>query len=549
MRAIISILFINCLFYTIADGQNFVAKPNPFNIQMVNIEQSCCVGMKYFFEDIDGDKTKDVIIAGMLESDTSIIQHPNPIGNIRYFMEFQVNIGTLVQPDFKAREAVFESFEWEKGESFWLPAIKDLNNDGLMDFVVSSYVDSLKFQYLLFYFQKPDHSFERTISTDWNLDPFPPFSMMVPEIADLDNDGDFDILMSGYFCYNYNTGEQFPKIVYAKNIGTNTNPEFLGWYDDPYGLKPGDGMTWLSVADLDLDGDMDVLGLVQSEDDGAFLRYYENKGGKNAKPRFENPVIYPFGIPIPASVEDSYLFVTIKDIDTDGDFDIFIPHLDSVTYTLEFYENQICSPQMEYLDVVICKGENYQFGDLEFNTPGKHLIKTTLSNGCLKITELNLSIFEINTEITQFSHYLTAKQDNDYLYQWFDCDSGLDIPMAVTNTFFPAWSGNFGVRITHSNGCEATSDCFYVIASGISESLIHHLVLYPNPTRGDMNVINNSGKRIEKITIFNHSGQKIKEFIKPDDKLKIHFLVDGLYFLEVKYDEGVITKKILCIRH
>jgi len=108
MRAIISILFINCLFYTIADGQNFVAKPNPFNIQMVNIEQSCCVGMKYFFEDIDGDKTKDVIIAGMLESDTSIIQHPNPIGNIRYFMEFQVNIGTLVQPDFKAREAVFE---------------------------------------------------------------------------------------------------------------------------------------------------------------------------------------------------------------------------------------------------------------------------------------------------------------------------------------------------------------------------------------------------------------------------------------------------------
>jgi hypothetical protein len=531
--------------------------------------------------------------------DTSF-HHYSTMAQIRYFMEFQQNEGTLTQPQFRDRESIFKSYEWDKGESFWVPDIKDLNSDGLMDFVVSSFVDSLSFQYLVFYIQKPDHSFERTISTDWNLDPFPPLSFMVPELTDLDMDGDYDILVSGYYCYNYDSNTQKNKVIYAKNVGSNTNPEFVGWYDNPYGLKPGSDPKQFSSADIDMDGDIDLMALVKSTN-GTYLEYYENKGGPGAKPKFEEPVTNPFGIPIPAAADDTYYFMTLEDIDNDGDIDIFVPHQIASTkeYTIDFFENIMCSPTMETLNVSICDGEVYQLGDQIYNKDGTYYYKSKLDNGCLKITELNLTVnhdtttlieenlcrgdtymigdqiistsgeyvqnlirkngcdsivryflnfFEINTTVVSADHTLTAYNNPEYKYQWFDCNTNKDIQGANDHIFSPSYSGNFGVRLKHSSGCEAQSECYFVSPVYVNDISSNAITISPNPSNGQVRIVNKSNKKIGTIRIVNAAGEKIKEYTNPSDELKVNLFHEGIYLIIIDIDKQSIVKKIICIR-
>lgn len=599
MRNIIFTITFYCLLISISSGQQFIFKNAPYNMQEINMSDSCCPGMKCFFTDINGNKAKDVIIGGIKGLDTSF-HHYSTLAQIRYFMEYQQNEGTLTQPQFKSRESIFESYEWEKGESFWVPDMKDLNDDGLLDFVVSAFVDSLGFQFLVFYIQKQDHSFERTISTEWNLDPFPPLSFMVPELTDLDMDGDYDILLSGYYCFNYDANDQINKVIYAKNVGTNTNPKFVGWYDNPYGLKPGNYPKQLSTGDLDLDGDLDVLALVKSGD-STYLEYYENKGGPGEKPLFGDPVISPFDIPIPAAANDTYFFMTLEDIDNDGDIDIFVPRQNGTTkeFTIDFFENVMCTPIMEILNENICEGEVFKLGDEVYNKDGTYYIKSKLSTCCLKITELNLKVnhdttlvieenlcrgdtylvgdqevttsgeyqlnlnrkngcdsiikyflnfFEINTIVIEGSQTLTAVQNSDYTYQWYDCDTKTDIQGATDYIFSPAYSGNFAVKILHLNGCKSQSDCHYVILSGIKESLSNSIKVSPNPTSGIVRIENFSEKKIDKVKIYNNSGVKIKEIYKPEDAIKVHLESDGIYYIIVEYGEYVIVKKVICIK-
>lgn len=396
LASVLSILLIN-VFY----GQEFIYKNAPFNMQEINTTDSCCPGMKCFFSDVNGSKAKDMIIGGIKGLDTSF-HHPSMIAQMRYFLEFQQNEGTLTQPQFKSRESIFESYNWDVGESFWVPDIKDLNNDGFLDLVVSSYVDSIGFQYLVFYIQNPDKSFKRTLSTDWNLDPFPPHSFMLPEFTDLDMDGDYDLLLSGYYCINYNTDSLSNKIIYAKNVGSNTNPKFVGWYNNPYGLIADENSKQLCAGDIDMDGDMDILAFVNSNN-GTFLEYYENIGGPGSKPEFKQPEVNPFGIPIPAAENDAYYFMTLEDIDNDGDIDIFVPHQIAATkeYTIDFFENIMCAPTMETLNASICDGEVYQLGDQIYNKDGTYYYKSKLANGCIKITELNLTVNHDTTTLIE----------------------------------------------------------------------------------------------------------------------------------------------------
>ena len=55
-------------------------------------------------------------------------------------------------------------------------------------------------------------------------------------------------------------------------------------------------------------------------------------------------------------------------------------------------------------------------------------------------------------------------------------------------------------------------------------------------------------RKIEKITIFNASGRKIKEFYKPDDELKIYLMDAGIYLVIVDIEKRKIIKKVICIK-
>jgi len=145
------------------------------------------------------------------------------------------------------------------------------------------------------------------------------------DFADLDGDGDLDMISADFFGSGY-AGSDF---FYYENTGTAESPTFAASQLNPFSLAPGSayGIT-PSFVDLDGDGDFDILAQSHhySGSYGNFF-YYENVGTSTA-PSFAAETINPFGLGYLAlghpygnsSVGPGDL--DIIDIDNDGDLDI-----------------------------------------------------------------------------------------------------------------------------------------------------------------------------------------------------------------------------------
>lgn|SRR5574343_33406 len=180
-------------------------------------------------------------------------------------------------------------------------ALVDLDNDGDLDILQGQYYGVID------YFQNtgtatnPSYALPQT--NPFGLDSSMYISL--PAAADLDNDGDFDLLV----------GEAYGNLSYFENTGTATAPTFTAPITNPFGLVAVYGIAAPTFADLDNDGDMDLL---VGEYYGN-MQYYENTGTPST-PSFAAPVTNPFGITAAYIIA----FPTFADLDLDGDLDLMV---------------------------------------------------------------------------------------------------------------------------------------------------------------------------------------------------------------------------------
>lgn len=346
MKHFVIILFCGTSLYL--NAQNYIFQGlSPFGLKEFQTGDQKAT-LKLFFTDLDADGDLDVLHMGISSIDDVEIPVEE---NIHWFLDMQMNTGSKKNAVFGPRQPYANNFPFPNG--YFVPAIGDLNHDGNLDMIVSSQIDEYEIQEIIYYHNSgsslnPVYQF--FTAKDLDVESFVQGSFFLPELVDLDVDGDLDLLVSGYEREYMITeddtiyGEVYT-FKYAKNIGSQTSPEFLGWFTEPYNLKThGIGEMFLTAGDIDLDGDVDILGRGSNLDDLIpNLYFYENVPGSNGKPFFLFPWIAPFGLPS-SGAEDNLLFPTLVDIDGDTDLDLFIVRYDGdILYELEYYENDLAS--------------------------------------------------------------------------------------------------------------------------------------------------------------------------------------------------------------
>lgn len=214
------------------------------------------------------------------------------------FMYYK-NSGTSTVPSFDPFQ--YNPFSLSTTSSIIsFPALADLDNDGDLDMMVGSYYGNLQ------YYQNTGTAIVPVFAAP--IDSAFGFTFVgynpAPTFADLDNDGDLDMMI----------GEYYGDFYYFQNTGSVSAPAFAAPVLNAFGLSNvGAYLANSTFADLDGDGDMDMLS---GEYYGDFV-YYENAGSVSA-PSFGAPVNNPFGLTTSGYVP----FPCFGDLDSDGDMDI-----------------------------------------------------------------------------------------------------------------------------------------------------------------------------------------------------------------------------------
>jgi len=245
---------------------------------------------KATFIDIDNDNDFDLLVGAY-------------DGNLNFYR----NDGTTANPAFTF---VTENFASIDIGLYSTPAFADIDNDGDFDLFVGEDAGNINFYRNTGTAANPAF----TLVTD-NFASIDVGSRSTPAFADIDNDGDFDLLM----------GEEDGNLNFYRNDGTATNPMFILVIENFVSIDVGFESA-PSFADIDKDGDFDLL----VGEDGGNLNFYRNTGTAS------NPA-YTVVIENFASIDVGfYSAPSFIDIDNDGDVDLFVGENDS---NLNFYRN------------------------------------------------------------------------------------------------------------------------------------------------------------------------------------------------------------------
>lgn len=533
---------------TIFSQQFLFQENNPFGLKYHKPDSTEAV-LKLLFYDVDSDGDQDVIAYGLDSVDNT--------GNltydkITYFMSLQENIGDKWNPIFADRKPFIDNFPYPNG--YFFPSIADLNNDDKADLYVTAEVDVAGNISPLYYERKAltgDDQFNIIDANSMQLHSFIGGSFFMPELADMDKDGDFDILLSGFLqdIDPNTTVEQQPIFMYAKNLGTKTQPSFRGWYQNPYGLAPSIDQPLMSVVgDIDNDDDNDIFSLT-TLDTFIVFKFFPNIPQPDGRPWFQPGIVSPFGLPS-ANQSEFLSLPTLVDIDADGDLDLFfVQELSGGERGIAFYKNDICTKQSENINQTICKGESFTIENNTFTTAGEYDMTITTPDNCDKKVHLNLTVVELNNEVIQTQETLSSNA-SDVSYQWFDCSTGLDIVEATSQSFTPIATGSYGVRVTDNNGCKNTSSCYTFIVTKTKESeFAGKISLFPNPTSDAVTIINKNNGKLSKITFINNDGKKVKNIDNAQSKLiDISDLPSGNYSIEIICERNKVVKKLTIVR-
>ena len=232
--------------------------------------------------DLDGDGDLDLLLGNKIEPDN------DTTASITWFE----NTGDAGHPAFRERGPL----QGVGGTFHLAPAVADLDGDGLPDLVSGSWQDQVRWWRNVGAPGAP-----RFALADTALVTITRGSNTMPTLADLDGDGDLDLIV----------GEASGQLNLYRNDGTATAPRFvlvsdeLGWIDIGRRAAP-------LLVDLDGDG---VLDLLIGAQDGTVRRWRRAPGAEIAFEEVPGVLV---------GISDLYATPAVGDLDGDGRPDLLV---------------------------------------------------------------------------------------------------------------------------------------------------------------------------------------------------------------------------------
>lgn len=385
-------------------------------------------------------------------------------------------------------------------------------------------------------------TFAAPVANPFGLDPSANFELGYAQgtLADMDGDGDLDFLASAAPSDETSTTSLF----YQENTGTATVPEFGDSQTNPFGFVGViDGGT-ISAADIDGDGDIDLLitgrDYAADPDDGIPTDvFYENIGTAEA-PAFAAGVLDGLGLtPLPSA--GNFLFPAFGDIDGDGDLDVIGQQYDGRidqygSYNL-YYENistedgeiAFAEPvddafglDLYIFDVFTTLGDIDNDGDLDliggnFNYGTE---EDTYANGIVFIENTGTATTPEFAEQVENPFGIVPIQDTDGLGFLFagdiDGDDDLDLFLLTDS----------GLFYYENLDPVSVRDQFVNIPATLS----------PNPTGGEVAIT--TDVRIESVEVFNGLGQRVISQTGNNNRVDLTGLPAGTYTFQFLLEDG-----------
>jgi hypothetical protein len=420
----------------------------------------------------------------------------------------------------------------------------DVDNDNDLDVLISG-ADSNSQRIAKLYLNDGAGNFSEVENT-----PFDGVILGSLVFADVDNDDDLDVLITG----SRSEGDS-PLLYENDGEGSFTKIE----------NTPFEGVTSpLAVfADLNNNNLLDLVISGKKGNNNYITTLYENNGDgefsviENTNLRaFNNPSIELVDIN-----EDNLLDLLISGTNKDAQLvtSLYQNITTTCAATLSVDKEELptlngkCSIDAPKAPTATasCEGTITGISDIEFpiiDTDIKEIIWTFTDSKGNKITQTQAVEFtELTVEVNVNDSELSTNIENA-TYQWLDCENNFSvIEGATTKTFEPSTDGSYAVEVS-KDGCNTISECKSMTVLGVIENTFNgNIEFFPNPTEGKVNINLNQKYNNLQLKVQDATGKVVEEmqFTNKDDIILDLQQPQGLYLITLTNGKETATLRLI----
>ena len=235
------------------------------------------------------------------------------------------------------------------------------------------------------------------------------------------------------------------------------------------------------------------------------------------------------------TIINGMLFHELMSIPT-GSSEFYIAE-DTTSGSLWYLYPSLTSPwtAAKFVDMTLVVNDSFDFGSMV----GKHRVDSVY-------VENNRKIIRFDESFTFYAPGTTLGVDTLKMIE------GVGTNLGINPTWFYS-IGNYlicqekdSTNVFESNN-HPVFDCYNGATSLQETSIANQISIQPNPAESFISV-KAKGSKINEIEFIDVKGSVVKRVLKPLQEIEISELVNGVYFLKIYSNVGVVSKKLVIAR-